>query len=75
MNEVFLAAYQNRQGSIERELIRRLEVLCDRVPTNEEVMQNLSRAVFPDGHEEFKWRGEMLMVVSAIEWTGPGNLP
>lgn len=57
-----------RAHDIEKELIRRLEIIYDRVPTNDEVARDVKCAVHPSGAMEYRYLGKIFLFVPVVIW-------
>jgi hypothetical protein len=57
---------QALRSTVERELVRAVEIIEGRVPSNEEVARYGERYLWPDGREVFNWRSEPIVKVSPM---------
>lgn len=53
--------YREHRRKIEAELIRIIEIIEGRVPSNAEIALHGQRATYPDGKSEWKWRGQTIL--------------
>lgn len=62
-DEISTEIANQHYGAIERELVRRVEILIGRVPTDNEVAVHGYRKVFPD-KQQFYWKGTLLFTAT-----------
>lgn len=55
--------------AVEAELVKQVEGIEGRVPSNEEVAKHGFCGILPDGRREYKWRGNTILIVHPMTYT------
>lgn len=66
--------FRERAAEIDRELIRRLEIIYDRVPSNEEIARDIHLTFGPMDHRWYTLRdGTIILEVDPVVFTYNGK--
>lgn len=64
-NDFAAAFIEGKTRAIEKHLIGAVEQIEGRSPTNDEIATHGKRQIWPDGREQWSWKGKPILEISA----------
>lgn len=64
VDEAAFSIYQFRNARIERELIRQIEIIEGRVPSNGDIKKHALCLCYPNGDEEWTWKRKPIVRIT-----------
>ena len=69
IQDMAIQLHRNLLQKVEERLVARIEELEGRVPSNEEVARHGHRVIYPDGKQEYTWKG--MKILEVLPMTDP----